>query len=108
MVTCTLTYLATFNMALVRIAADDPKKARSDLREAMTKWSQKGYHIQHHNALLAHVHIELYDNNADRAWERSQRIGNLCGGHYRRVHHACADASCACVQALLLLPLPRR
>jgi hypothetical protein len=65
-----LTNLRTFNMATVRLAADDPQGARSDLQEAIGVWSQEGYHMQHHNALLAHVYIELYTENSAAAWNQ--------------------------------------
>ncbi len=65
-----LTNLRTFNMSTVRLAADDPEEARRDVDEAISRWSQEGYHIQHHNALLAHVPIALYTGQAAAAWER--------------------------------------
>jgi eukaryotic-like serine/threonine-protein kinase len=64
-----LTNLRTFNMATVRLAADDPDRARGDVGEAIGQWSQEGYHVQHHMALLARVPIELYTGNAAAALE---------------------------------------
>lgn len=60
--------LNTFNMAVVRLAADDPEAARADLRQAMKQWSQQGYHVQHHNSLVAQVLIELYTGDGPAAW----------------------------------------
>ena len=65
-----LTNLRTFNMSLVRLAADEPEEARRDVREAIGQWSQEGYHIQHHNALLARVPIEMYTSHPVAAWEQ--------------------------------------
>jgi tRNA A-37 threonylcarbamoyl transferase component Bud32 len=59
-----------YNMALVRLAAEDVGEARRELHEALSQWTQEGYHIQHHNALLAQVQIELYSGNATAAWEQ--------------------------------------
>ena len=35
-------------------------KADWELRHIMARWSQRGFHLQHHNALFAHVMVELY------------------------------------------------
>jgi hypothetical protein len=64
------TNLNTQIMALVRMAADEPESARLELERAMTAWSQNGYHVQHHDALLAFVPLELYCGNATEAWNR--------------------------------------
>jgi tRNA A-37 threonylcarbamoyl transferase component Bud32 len=64
--------LSTQIMALVRLAADDPEGARQELHQVMGTWSQKGYHVQHHDALLAFVPIELYTGNPEEAWTRVQ------------------------------------
>jgi serine/threonine protein kinase len=63
-----LTNLRTFNMSMVRLAADQPEEARREMEEAIAQWSQKGYHVQHHNALLARVPIALYTGDAAGAW----------------------------------------
>jgi hypothetical protein len=49
--------LSTQIMALVRLAADDAASAREGLTQVMGEWSQNGYHVQHHDALLAFVPI---------------------------------------------------
>lgn len=64
------TNLSTQIMTLVRLAADEPADARQELERVMGAWSQKGYHIQHHDALLAFVPLELYCGRAELAWER--------------------------------------
>jgi serine/threonine protein kinase len=55
-----LTYLSTYIMAIVQLGADGPEEARRELRQAMGRWTQRGFHVQHHNALLAQVYIDLY------------------------------------------------
>jgi serine/threonine protein kinase len=62
--------LSTQIMALVRLAADDPAWARDELTRVMKQWSQNGYHVQHHDALLAFVPLELYCGNPGAAWGR--------------------------------------
>jgi hypothetical protein len=64
--------LSTQIMALVRLAADDPGWARDELDRVMRQWSQNGYHVQHHDALLAFVPLELYCGNPSAAWSRVQ------------------------------------
>jgi hypothetical protein len=67
-------YAATnFNtqiMTLVRLAADQPEEARRNLEQVMRGWSQKGYHVQHHNALQGLVALELYCGRPQPAWEQ--------------------------------------
>ena len=50
--------LSTYIMSIVRLAADDPGTAESELRQTMAQWSREGYHVQHNNALWAGVQIE--------------------------------------------------
>jgi hypothetical protein len=54
----------------VRLAADEPQRARSELAQVMEKWSQQGFHVQHMNRLIDEVQIDLYEGNAERAWHR--------------------------------------
>jgi hypothetical protein len=64
------TNLSTQIMTLVRLAADAPDLARTDLERVMRTWSQHGYHVQHHDALLAFIPLELYSGDAAAAWAR--------------------------------------
>ena len=67
------TNLSTFIMTVVRLAANDPEGARRELEQAMERWSRdtgQGFHIQHHNALLARVYIDLYNGEGRTAWCR--------------------------------------
>jgi serine/threonine protein kinase len=65
-----VTNLSTQIMTLAHLAADDPEMARRGLESVMNQWSQKGYHIQHHDALLAFVPLELYCGQPRAAWDR--------------------------------------
>jgi serine/threonine protein kinase len=67
------TNLATFVVPLVRLAADDPAAARKQVRESMSQWSHKGFHVQHFTSLVDEVQIDLYLGDASAAWERIRR-----------------------------------
>jgi hypothetical protein len=64
-----VTNLSTYITAFVQVGADNPAAAREELREAIQQWSQQGFHVQHHNALLARVYIDLYCGEARSAWD---------------------------------------
>jgi eukaryotic-like serine/threonine-protein kinase len=90
-----MTYHSTFNMAAIRLAEDNPSGASRELAAVMSRWSQSGYHIQHHNALLAFVMIELYRGNSDVAlkevdctWPRFKRsfIGQIQAIRVQTLH----------------------
>ena len=53
---------------LIHLASDDPDRARADIDYAMSRWSHRGYHVQHYNSMLARAQIELYWGNAEKAW----------------------------------------
>ena len=55
---------------LLWLLNDDPDEARRQVIEAMQKWTQKGFHRQHYNALLALAQIELYTGNGLVAWKQ--------------------------------------
>ncbi len=65
--------LSSYLMSVVRLAANDPKTARAQLRETMAQWSRQGYHVQHNDALWAGVQIELYCNAGQAAWNLIQQ-----------------------------------
>jgi eukaryotic-like serine/threonine-protein kinase len=54
---------------LLWLLNDDPDEARRQVIEAMQKWTQKGFHRQHYNALLALAQIELYTEESLVAWK---------------------------------------
>lgn len=54
---------------IIWLAADDPDFARQQVIEALLGWSQKGFHIQHYNSLLALTQIELYTGDNLVAWK---------------------------------------
>ncbi len=58
---------------LTLLADDQPETARSTVAGAMARWSQTGYSVQHWQAMVMDVFIELYSGNGDRAYERAGR-----------------------------------
>jgi hypothetical protein len=55
---------------LLWLLNDDPDEARQQVIGAMQKWTQKGFHRQHYNALLALAQIELYTGDGVVAWKQ--------------------------------------
>jgi hypothetical protein len=66
--------LGTHIMAVARLGADDPEGAQEELSQAMSQWSQRGFHVQHHIALLAQVLIHLYRGDGLAAWEHVRQV----------------------------------
>ena len=60
---------STYSFFLVRLAADEPDRARDEVRRMMEPWSLAGYHIQHNDQLWAAVQIELYCGEGRAAWD---------------------------------------
>jgi serine/threonine protein kinase len=55
------------------LAADDPERAQREVAEALQIWSQKGFHRQHYNALLAEAQIALYTGDGRAALDTVAR-----------------------------------
>jgi hypothetical protein len=67
-----VTNLCLVIRTFLRLAADEPGRARSELADVMGRWSQQGFHVQHMNHLLDETQIDLYEGQAERAWRRVQ------------------------------------
>ena len=65
-----VTNLSLVIRTFVRLAGDEPERARRELRQVIGEWSQQGFHIQHMNRLLDEVQIDLYQGQGRAAWER--------------------------------------
>jgi hypothetical protein len=52
----------------LRLAADDPEGARAVVDDAITRWSPRGFHVQHYYALVARASASLYDGQPDEAY----------------------------------------
>jgi len=57
-------------MTYVKLAADEPAEVRRRLTAEQALLSPAGFFVQHHNHLLAWTFLELYDGDADAAWQR--------------------------------------
>ena len=66
--------LGTLLMAVVRLADDDPDEAEDDLSQTSKRWSRQGFHIQHHNQVLAECYISLYRADGRWAWARLSKL----------------------------------
>ncbi len=63
-----VTNLSTFLMSTMRLAEDDPEGALDEMRQAMNKWTQWGFHVQHNEWYGAELQIKLYQNDGQGAW----------------------------------------
>jgi hypothetical protein len=55
---------------MLRLAADQPARARQELAEVMARWSPAGFHVQHMNRLFDDTQIDLYEGQPRQAWQR--------------------------------------
>lgn len=58
--------------ALAWLVADRPDEGRSELASAMSRWSPRGFHLQHYYELLAQCSFDLYQGRAGAAWSRME------------------------------------
>ena len=58
---------------VLSLAADDPEKARRDVRAAMASWSQRGYLVQHWQGTRTEAEVDLYVGQAERAYGTMRR-----------------------------------
>jgi hypothetical protein len=54
----------------ISLAADEPGRARAELADVMSRWTQEGFHVQHMERLHDEVQIDLYEGNGADAWRR--------------------------------------
>ena len=60
--------LDTLLMTNLRLAADDPAGAESELQRAVSRWSPPGFLVQHNEWFGAEVQIRLYRGDGADAW----------------------------------------
>ena len=60
--------LSTYITSIVMVGNDEPGAARDALTRVSRRWSQRGFHVQHHNVLLATVVLDLYEGDGRAAW----------------------------------------
>jgi hypothetical protein len=63
-----LHFLLAHTDCTVRLAADEPRIARSQARDAMARWKQKDFQIQHYWGLLTETDVSLYEDDGECAW----------------------------------------
>ncbi len=56
------------------LVADRPEEARREVEDAITRWSQHGFHIQHYWHLTGIVEIALYRGETSQAWKHLTRV----------------------------------
>ena len=62
--------VTVYPAVLARLAADEPDEGRRQMEEAIGRWSQSGFHVQHLTCFYGAMDLELYDDNAEAAWKR--------------------------------------
>jgi serine/threonine protein kinase len=62
--------LRTSTAASVWLAADDPVRARQELRDAMSQWAQKRFSSPEWRATISEAEVDLYVGDAEAAYER--------------------------------------
>lgn len=60
----------SYILALALLADDQPQQATNELEESLARWSFPGFHVQHHNAILAKTLIDLYCGDGRSAFRR--------------------------------------
>ncbi|MEO8840761.1 MAG: AAA family ATPase [Kofleriaceae bacterium] len=66
-------YVATdlrTRIALPWLAIDDPDRVEHEVKDAFAHWTDKGFHLQHFNSLMALGHKDLYTDDPERARTR--------------------------------------
>ncbi len=55
---------------LARLAHDEVEIAREQSKDAIGRWSHKGFHVQHLTHLYGDLHIDHYQGDSVAAWKR--------------------------------------
>lgn len=56
--------------SLVFLAKDSPEEGRARSEDALARWSQRTFHVEHWWAMLGDRQVDLYEGNGAAAWER--------------------------------------
>ncbi|MCI0390108.1 MAG: protein kinase [Acidobacteria bacterium] len=87
------------------LAADDPGKARQEVRQALKQWSPTKFYLQHWWGLIAEVEICLYSGRSREAWDtitgrwRAIRMSFLMRVQYILIESLHHRAQCAVAMA---------
>jgi len=57
-------------MCLPTLAADEPDRAREDLKEAFEKWSTRSFQMQHFWEVYSKAYVDLYESDGRTALDR--------------------------------------
>jgi serine/threonine protein kinase/tetratricopeptide (TPR) repeat protein len=79
--------------AIARIAVDDDvQAAREFARDAMSQWSQQGFHIQHLCHFYGNSYADLYAGDSGTSWRRVQDTWPILKNSLLlRIQHVVAD-----------------
>jgi serine/threonine protein kinase/tetratricopeptide (TPR) repeat protein len=97
--------LRTAVVPLLALAADDPQSARRSLRGAIEQWSQRGFHVQHMQAMVYDAWVDLYQGAGAEAFERTEcdwavlKKSLLLNGQFVRGFAGSTRAYCAVAAA---------
>lgn len=67
---------------IARLAEDDPETGREALSEAIARWSQQGFHLQHAWALIGECEIDLYQGKPGSSLELLEAAWPAMGQSY--------------------------
>ncbi|MEO8493945.1 MAG: protein kinase [Planctomycetota bacterium] len=65
-----MTTLGTQVGTFLHLVNNDPIVARETLEELMSRWTNDGFTVQHHNALFARIMIDRYEGQLEPAMQR--------------------------------------
>jgi hypothetical protein len=84
------------------LAADKPERARSDLKDAIARWSTKAFYMQHYYALVAEADTALYAGDPSLAGQvLRERQPALERSRLLRVHHIRIEWLHLCARSLI-------
>jgi hypothetical protein len=58
----------------VRLAADEPQRARRDIAQVMARWSREGFHVQHLEHAYDEAQIDIYRGEGQTASDRLDKL----------------------------------
>jgi serine/threonine protein kinase len=86
-----------------RLAEGRPDEARRGVAEALARWNAPDeFHIQHFNALIAEVCIDLYNGDGEAAWKRLDALDRFRRAMLLRVQTARVNALWSRARAALV------
>jgi serine/threonine protein kinase len=103
----------TSSATTVWLAADDPDRARRELRDAMALWAQGKFSTQEWRATMFGADIDLYVGDVAKAYERVRGLARALRRsfffvHYVRSMTAFVQGRCAVASLQALAAAPRR